>query len=740
MISKIYSLLLLFSISMYTFGQIGINAANPKATLDIYSKPGSSVPAGVIAPRITGDNLAIEDPNYGTDQNGAIVYVTQAVTVGTIKTSNINKEGYYYYNNVSGKWEAMAGSPEPWFSKQTNTGSTQNNENIYQQGQVGIGSSTIDTNAQLDITSSTKGLLIPRMSTVERDAIPAVLANGLLIYNITTNCFNYYDNVKTRWLNLCGGADPAKFDLFSCTAPTGPNSAYVFKQGTSLNSNPLATYTVVINVTAPGDYTIKASTVNGYSFSKSGTFNATGQFTVVLEGAGTPINHTEGAIPDNAISLEFNGIAVTPSCTMPTIFVASSGANIININCTSGITYGAGTYVTAQSTYNTAQHYIDVALTISGSGNILLETDTQNGLKFSSGSVAVTPSTTSIRMFAQGTIGATVGVVNFTLQNITPNCSGNISRNITTSSGGFTNPASKCLDLLNAGTTTDGYYWIKDASGNKYKTYCDMSNGGWTLVKSLSERQILVVEKTQAESISTQSARNVVNTETGIFNEYAFSLPASVLSSISTSSTAKAVRIIMKQGGSTGTTQAAIESSTIAPINDTWAKENYWNITILSGNPYTADFISGTANNTNEGKIFNTPFGKASNANNIHQFGGVNFAFTPPGFYSSANFFTGFYGANGYVAGLLPANNVTYNYTAPNSGTYTYNKYYINDLFGLYMNLEPQLNHHIGTCSNSTDDFGGASFCAANWANWRAHNFNLKSGNYEGRLLQYYIK
>lgn len=59
--------------------------------------------------------------------------------------------------------------------------------------QVGIGTITPDASAILELTSSDKGLLAPRMTTVERDAILAP-TTGLLIYNTTTSGFNYYDS------------------------------------------------------------------------------------------------------------------------------------------------------------------------------------------------------------------------------------------------------------------------------------------------------------------------------------------------------------------------------------------------------------------------------------------------------------------------------------------------------------------------------------------------------------------
>ena len=70
--------------------------------------------------------------------------------------------------------------------------------------QVGIGTTNPDTSAALDITSITKGLLPPRMTTTQRNAIssPAV---GLMIY--CTNCGTngepqFYNG--SAWVNLIG--------------------------------------------------------------------------------------------------------------------------------------------------------------------------------------------------------------------------------------------------------------------------------------------------------------------------------------------------------------------------------------------------------------------------------------------------------------------------------------------------------------------------------------------------------
>jgi hypothetical protein len=59
-------------------------------------------------------------------------------------------------------------------------------------GTVGFGTSTPSEKSLLDLTSTTKGFLPPRMTTVQRDAITSVPA-GLTIYNTTTNKLNFYN-------------------------------------------------------------------------------------------------------------------------------------------------------------------------------------------------------------------------------------------------------------------------------------------------------------------------------------------------------------------------------------------------------------------------------------------------------------------------------------------------------------------------------------------------------------------
>jgi hypothetical protein len=66
--------------------------------------------------------------------------------------------------------------------------------------QSGINTTTPDPSAILDVYSTNKGFLPPRLTTAERDAIAAPAA-GLMIYNTTVNCLQWWNG--TYWYDGC---------------------------------------------------------------------------------------------------------------------------------------------------------------------------------------------------------------------------------------------------------------------------------------------------------------------------------------------------------------------------------------------------------------------------------------------------------------------------------------------------------------------------------------------------------
>ena len=70
--------------------------------------------------------------------------------------------------------------------------------------QVGIGTTTPNASSILDLTSSTQGLLTPRMTTAQRIAIVSP-ADGLMVYDTDLKSFYHYNSTLTSWGVLNSG-------------------------------------------------------------------------------------------------------------------------------------------------------------------------------------------------------------------------------------------------------------------------------------------------------------------------------------------------------------------------------------------------------------------------------------------------------------------------------------------------------------------------------------------------------
>ncbi|PWN61642.1 hypothetical protein C1634_010195 [Chryseobacterium viscerum] len=101
---------LLFSV--FSYGQIGINTATPRATMDVMAKnTDGSTSEGIIAPRLTGEALHTADGNhvYGEKQDGTLAFITAPPSVANRvgQTIDIDARGYYYYDFPENKWIKM---------------------------------------------------------------------------------------------------------------------------------------------------------------------------------------------------------------------------------------------------------------------------------------------------------------------------------------------------------------------------------------------------------------------------------------------------------------------------------------------------------------------------------------------------------------------------------------------------------------------------------------------------------
>ncbi|MEI7725370.1 MAG: FISUMP domain-containing protein [Bacteroidota bacterium] len=167
---KINLLLLCLVISVSTtFAQLGINAngsmADPSAMLDV-----KSADKGILIPRLTtGARNLIPSP-----ATGLLVYNTTTNSFNFFNGSTWSQVTSTFISASTGTTSAGGG-----VSISANPGTQPNGA------------------AMLDISSSSRGILLPRTTP----ALIASPATGLLIFNTSTNLLNYYTG--TGWLGLC---------------------------------------------------------------------------------------------------------------------------------------------------------------------------------------------------------------------------------------------------------------------------------------------------------------------------------------------------------------------------------------------------------------------------------------------------------------------------------------------------------------------------------------------------------
>lgn len=90
---------------------------------------------------------------------------------------------------------------------------------MYGQQNAGLGTATPHPSALLDMTSTTQGLLVPRMTSLQRTSIAAP-ANGLLVFDIDASQLYYYDAGTTSWKPLLAGQGIEASVILSPTVST----------------------------------------------------------------------------------------------------------------------------------------------------------------------------------------------------------------------------------------------------------------------------------------------------------------------------------------------------------------------------------------------------------------------------------------------------------------------------------------------------------------------------------------
>ena len=161
--------------------------------------------------------------------------------------------------------------------------------------QVGINTTTPDISSILDIESSDKGLLIPRLTTTERNTIVSP-ANGLLIYNTDSDEFQFNSNTPATpiWdafsiipTATATAGQSVKYSNTDITTDVNQNTAINLPICGTLNWNDNTTLYVVnttnnsITVNETGRYRI---TINASLLTVSGNDRLAPQMRITVNG------------------------------------------------------------------------------------------------------------------------------------------------------------------------------------------------------------------------------------------------------------------------------------------------------------------------------------------------------------------------------------------------------------------------------------------------------------------------
>nr|NQU91758.1 hypothetical protein [Bacteroidota bacterium] len=329
----------------YKNGDVGIGLSNPQGELHVISP---IIWEGVIFFGTGINDLYVNYAAYlGNGDRNYIVEVTEAgVNPNIYKWSDNNgatweedevemlDDDYRLgYDGVEIRFDTLDGhtNGDRWY---WTAHERPNDHFLVESGTIGIGTQAPDPSAMLDVKSTEKGILIPRMTQEEIKTIENP-ANGLQAFNLDDDKLYIYILADQVWKEVQYGSGTINSNA-TYTIGTGGSCANTTVNGIYIDGVALDDNTVFINVTVTtiGNWSINTNIVNGYSFSGSGTFGYTGTIQVALGGTGTPIT----AQTDN-FTATANGNGGT--CTFNVIV---EPAHI----CGVPITYGGQSYNTVQ--------------------------------------------------------------------------------------------------------------------------------------------------------------------------------------------------------------------------------------------------------------------------------------------------------------------------------------------------------------------------------------------------------
>jgi len=141
----------------------------------------------------------------GTDAPGQLLHVATPNDGEGIKAENTSTGAAFEAKYISGAGHGYQLKMDDNNNSTTIFLRSYGNSYFNTGGSFGIGTASPDSSAILELSSTTKGFLLPRLTTTQRDAVSSP-AEGLVVYNDSTNALNFYNGSSWQAVGTGGGA------------------------------------------------------------------------------------------------------------------------------------------------------------------------------------------------------------------------------------------------------------------------------------------------------------------------------------------------------------------------------------------------------------------------------------------------------------------------------------------------------------------------------------------------------
>lgn len=238
--------------------QVGVNTDDPKSTLDVVGKLGTTDLVGLQAPRITRAQLTTKgNALYGTNQTGALIYISDISGGDALSQRiNISAVGYYYFDGSI--WQKVTtGTASPLLTADNGLTATSGNVQLGGALTKATTISSLSAANKLNITGTGVDMLNIDANTISVDGTNNRVA---LSNTAPTETFDVSGNVRFRNLPIdkvtnsiytqtSGAASATQNQTFVAQTPLFVDANGVVGKGSTVNK----TFTTVKYILTTGN-------------------------------------------------------------------------------------------------------------------------------------------------------------------------------------------------------------------------------------------------------------------------------------------------------------------------------------------------------------------------------------------------------------------------------------------------------------------------------------------------------